>query len=716
MNWFQSIDRAAFRWINQTLSNPAFDALMPRFVWDKWFVLLLAIAALGLIWKGGRRGRLCVIMLVGLVILTDTWVCNTIKHTAARPRPFHADLQALVLVGRGDSGSLPSSHAANWFAGLVIAFCYYRRSIWFMLPLAILVAFSRVYNGVHYPSDVIAGALIGGGCAAAGLWGFNSLWQWLGRRWFPQWWHQLPSLLDPNARSPQSADRGGEPSAIEGRQWLRLGYVVTGLVLFGRLVYLATTPIQLSEDEAYQWIWSKHLALSYFSKPPFIAYTQFLGTWLWGDTEFGIRFFSPVISAVLSLLLLRFLARETNERAGCWLVLAATTTPLLATGSILMTVDPLAVLFWTAAMVSGWRAIQNYSVSGWLWTGLWMGFGFLSKYTTPLQLLCWAVFFGVWKPARPQLRRPGPYLALLVTALCTLPVLVWNSQHGWITVAHVAGHGGIGKSWWPSLRYVGDFLGVEALLLNPVYFVGALGASILFWKQSAHKPLLVFLFSMGAPVFVFYLLLSFHSRVFPNWIAPAVLPLFCLAAIHFEERRRAGSPHLQRWFITGLGLGLVAVILAHNTDLIGKISGRSLPPKYDPLRRVRSWTDTARAVQEARRQLLAAGKPVFIIGDHYGITSLLTFYLPEAKAAVANDPLVYFQHSDRPANQFFFWPGYQHRRGDNAIYVLTTDALRPAPASLRREFGSVKDLGLREIVYHNRIFHRIQLFECRDLR
>lgn len=107
--------------------------------------------------------------------------------------------------------------------------------------------------------------------------------------------------------------------------------------------------------------------------------------------------------------MLRFFAREVNARAGFFLVLILMATPLLAVGSILLTVDPLAVLFWTAAMLTGWRAIQeNSPLSAWLWTGLWMGLGFLSKYTSPLQWFCWGVFFAVWPPARKHLRRPGP--------------------------------------------------------------------------------------------------------------------------------------------------------------------------------------------------------------------------------------------------------------------------------------------------------------------
>ena len=239
--------------------------------------------------------------------------------------------------------------------------------------------------------------------------------------------------------------------------WFRLGCIWIAVLLLVRLAYLASGAIELSRDEAYQWLWSKHLALSYYSKPPLIAYTQFLGTTLFGDTAFGVRFFAPVIAALLSLIVLRFFAREANTRAGFFLLLIITATPLMSVGAVLMTIDPLSVLFWTAAMVAGWRAVQdNSTVREWLWVGLWMGLGFLSKYTELFQLLCWAVFFVLWPPGRKQLRRPGPYLALLVNLVCALPVLIWNGQHHWITVTHVAGVAGMGSAWKPTLRYLGD--------------------------------------------------------------------------------------------------------------------------------------------------------------------------------------------------------------------------------------------------------------------
>ncbi len=721
MAWLQSLDAALFRFINQSLSHPAFDAIAPFFSWNPVFVPALALVALGLLWKGGARGRICLVMLALAVVVGDGVICNSLKHAIARPRPFNEIPEAHVLVGRGGSGSLPSSHAANWFAATLVCFVYYRRSLRFMLPLACLVAFSRIYNGVHYPSDVLAGAALGAGSAAWVVWSAHALWQRLGKKWFPLWWSRVPSWLDPDAAfkiyPPASAAPPPDPQpSTSDQHWLRLGCLLIGALLLARLGYLASGKIELSEDEAYQWLWSKHLALSYFSKPPLIAWTQFLGTALWGDTAFGVRFFSPVMAAVLSLAMLRFVAREAGARAAFWLLLVVTATPLLAVGTILMTIDPLSVLFWTAAMISGWRAVQRDSTRHWLWTGLWMGLGFLSKYTALFQLLCWAVFFALWKPARTQLRRPGPYLALLLTGLCALPVWIWNQQHGWITVTHLASRGGLDQAWKPKVNFFQDFLLAEFFLLNPVFFVAMVWAAIVFWKKSPRNPLLVYLFSMGAPLFLFYLLYTLRARVQPNWIAPAALPLLTLMVLYVEARWPEMRRRLKPWLAVGLFIGLSAVVLLHDTNLAAKIIGRPMPAAMDPARRVRVGQEMARVVGVAREKLAAEGKPVFIIGGHYGVTSLLSFYLAEARAAVSRRPLVYYQSADSPQNQFYFWPGYQDRKGENALFVLPADSPQMAPERLLREFESVTDLGMREIKYRDRVFRRVQLFECRNLR
>jgi membrane-associated phospholipid phosphatase len=751
VHWLQTIDLGLFRFINTKLANPLFDRVMPFVSGNSFFYPMLLVTACVLIWKGRVRGLLCVVLLALILPMGDTWICRTIKKAVARPRPFVA-LADVHRPGIADSesppppghktkptasGSMPSSHAANWFAATMIGFIYYRRSLWILFPAALLVSFSRIYNGVHYPSDVLAGAILGAGYGAAAVWSLDGIWQWAGRKWFPLWWEKFPSLITIREWERREIEEP-EPAPLRNRfgignknaapasnytphidldaHWLRLGYLTVGILLFARLLYIYSDIIQLTGDEAYQWLWSKHLALSYYSKPPLIAYAQFLGTAIFGDTAFGVRFFSPVCAAILSIVLLRFFAAEFNARAGFFLLLMLTATPLVSAGAVLMTVDPFSVLFWSAAMVAGWRAVQlNSPLSAWAWAGLWMGLGFLSKYTALAQWVCWAVFFLLWKPARAQLRRPGIYLALLINVVFAVPVLIWNQQHGWITVQHVAGDAKAGQGWSPAVL---DFLASEALLLNPVFFVPMIWAAIAFWRRSRHNPKLVYLFSMGAPLFLGYFIYSFHSRLQPNWIAPSVLPLFALLVAYGDTQWRLGTKYLSRALIVGLALGLPVVIIGHQTELIGKFTGHLLPVNQDPLHRARGWTDVAGLVAKTRTELLFEGKPVFIIAAHYRLAGELSFYLPEARQS--EPPLVYCRASRFPVDQFYFWPGYSQRKGENAIFVLELDRndLKPKspPPQLAEEFESVTDLGIHRVLDHGRVLWPLQLFACRNLK
>lgn len=723
MHWLPALDTALFRFFNDTLRNPVFDVVMPWLSGNILFVPLLLVGAVILIWRHRHKGILCVAMLALIVPLGDGFVSGTLKRAIGRPRPFVTltDVHNPPGIGRaGDYSSMPSSHTFNWFAGAMIGWIYFRRSARVILPLAIAVSVSRVYNGVHYPNDVLAGALIGAGYAAAAVYTLDAWWRWAGKKFFPIWHAQLPSLVPLSGeRGPAGKPTASYPQSAIDQHWLRAGYALIVIFTCARWVYIGSGIIELSQDEAYQWQWSKHLALSYFSKPPLIAYTQFLGTSIWGDNEFGVRFFSPLIAAALGMMLLKFFAHEVNARAGFFLLLCVMATPLLSVGATLMTVDPLSVLFWTAAMFAGWKAIRpEAGVRQWAWVGLWMGLGFLSKYTALFQLSCWVVFFALWRPARIHLRRAGPWLALLINVLCFLPVIIWNQQHHWITATHVASNAGLGETynWRQRLGFFSDFLGSELGLLNPVFFVSAMWAAAAFWRRYRQDPRQVYFFSMGAPLFLVYLGWTWHSRVLPNWIAPSILPLFCLMAIYWEAERLRGAQQVIPSLVSGLVVGFIVVLVLHDTNLLKKIAGRTLPDRIDPIARVSGWRAAADAVGLARERLRAEGKPVFIIGSHYGITSLVAFYLPEAQAGVPDHPLVFYRSTRTIDNQYYFWPGYTDRKGQNAVYVTEGDRPAPPPPDIYREFETITELPAQPVRYRGRTFHQLRLFECRNLR
>lgn len=153
------MDREALLWVVTHRLRPL----------DTVFVDLGLVGSAGLLWIAlaavlaplARRSlRFVVIFTAGTVWVADL-LSFGIKAAVSRPRPFQAIPSVVPLVEHTAGSSFPSGHAATSFAGAIVLAWLLPRLRAALIVLAALVAFSRVYVGVHYPSDVLAGAVIG---------------------------------------------------------------------------------------------------------------------------------------------------------------------------------------------------------------------------------------------------------------------------------------------------------------------------------------------------------------------------------------------------------------------------------------------------------------------------------------------------------------------------------------------------------------------------
>jgi undecaprenyl-diphosphatase len=166
MNAILHFDTILFLFINHAITNPAFDAFFMTITNGAFWVIPGIAAALVFLYFQRRKGVLVLALMVITVSVSDP-VCNRIiKPLVPRLRPCNENVHidgGRFLLGRKGSRSFPSSHAMNMFAQAMLLTLLFRRK-WVGITafsFAATIGFSRIYVGVHYPLDVLAGAMFG---------------------------------------------------------------------------------------------------------------------------------------------------------------------------------------------------------------------------------------------------------------------------------------------------------------------------------------------------------------------------------------------------------------------------------------------------------------------------------------------------------------------------------------------------------------------------
>jgi len=613
---FQQIDTSLFFFFNHTLQT---DMLAPAAVFltgqNEYIFAVLAL----LLFRHKQWAqtlRLLALVLVTVAISDATGF--VLKELIGRVRPCHALEGASVLVYCGKSFSLPSNHALNSFAVAGVVFFMTKDRIRYsFVVLAALVALTRPVVGVHYPSDILAGAALGLGLA------------WVVVRTY----NHVLSLPD------------------ERRMPVVLGIILGGLALF-RAYYIAYGPLDLSPDEAHYWEWTRRPDLSYYSKGPVVAWLITIGTALFGNTEIGVR--APAIALSLATsVLLYFLGRDMyDRRTGFYAAVLYQIIPLYAAYGVVLTIDPPFMFFWVLALHQMRRVLQRDSVMNWAVLGMIVGLGMLSKYTMAFFLICTVCWFALDKDKRKYFLTPGPYAGVVAALLFFSPVIIWNAMNGWPALLHTAGHVNVGGGFTLTPKRFLDFLGSQFGVITPVLFVLMI-ISVLRGRDSEKGK---FLFWYSAPVFIFFILKSWQGKVEPNWGMMAYITgLIALSRdwfVVYAVLSSAKRAVVAIGFIMAFALSIVALYAA---DL-------GVPLKLDSTARFKGWVGAAAAADKASKEL---GEPLFIFSNTYQVASQMAFYME-------GNPVTYNINLGRRMNQYDLWPGIEDIdgiAGYNGLFV-----------------------------------------------
>ncbi len=484
---------------------------------------------------------------------------------------------------------------------------------------------------------------------------------------------------------------------------------------FCRYLFVASGQLNLVQDEAQYWDWSRRLQLSYYSKGPFIAWIIKATTSVFGDTELGVRFGAILGSLAAQLLFyggVGLLMRK--PRLALITLFIVNTIPIFLACGILMTTDNPLLVCWLAALFC-LHAMAEKPDARWPPAGLALatGFGILAKYTM-LGMAGVAVLHGLLL-MRQGILPKGHWkrLSLALGAgivMGLLPIVIWNARNGWASFRHVGRLAGVapaaGESS-PLIRFdrLPEYVGGQLGLIYPwwlafMLYGGGVAAVVCLRRTPAdamrekREAAQAALFCSGFwPIFLFFLIWSLHTRIYANWSAMGYASGVVLAAYGVDRllEKYSGDVNLRRTASTkgripwtrrlrpwwaGLSVALCCLLYAQAP------LSRVLPESINPAMRLKGWEDLGRRVGELRDSLPDPNR-VFVFSDAYDVTAELAFYVP-------GRPVAFCADFGRRLSQYDLWTGPEGRKGWDAIFVRRKPFDEP-PEPLRAMFATLGD-------------------------
>lgn len=474
---------------------------------------------------------------------------------------------------------------------------------------------------------------------------------------------------------------------------------IAGVTLFRLLLILAGSA-DLSGDEMQYWDWSRHPSLSYYSKPPGVAYLILISRSIFGNTALGIRFWPLVFSALSAITLYKLTAKKYDANtalraAGMFLLV-----PLFMAYGIAMTPDTPMIFFWILSLLLFHMAVAEGKTRAWPLLGVSLGLGLLCKYAILFFIPCAALYFIFTPQHRKHLKSPWPYLALIIAIAFLTPVLIWNSQNDWVNFRHDLGHTKLDQGFRIDILSILDLAGSQVVLVSPILFV------LMFMAVRSYRKRDPLAFWFSVPILAGFFVKSIQGKVQANWPMAAYPAAFLPLAHQFL----AGYPKLtekaKSWVRAGVTTSVVMTLLAAVFfSAPSLLSLMGVPPEYDPTRRIRGYSQLADVVHEFREtERMENREEPFVFTDYYMLTAAMAFYLPD------NPTVYYVNPGSRRMNHYDILPWFGDRIGDNAIFVCQ-DGIA---GFIAEAFESVTQHEVPIEDRNGKVFRNFRVYECRN--
>jgi Dolichyl-phosphate-mannose-protein mannosyltransferase len=326
-----------------------------------------------------------------------------------------------------------------------------------------------------------------------------------------------------------------------------------------RLLFAAS--LGLGIDESYMVAAGRKLQLSYFDHPPIAWWMAWAIAHLTGsESAVIVRLPFIALFALTTWLMYRVTSTLFDREAGLWAAVVLNLAPVLGVtaGTWVLPDGPLfaALLGCAVCLVAALRSDGRVAWSWWLATGACAGLALCSKYSAALTLIGAVAFLATEPTSRHWLMRPHPYIAAIVALVIFSPVLIWNAEHGWVSLLFQGGRAG------GSLHPLGPLMAIagQAAFLLPWIWLPLVWCGVLAAHHGPSDAKRWLLFCLAAPPFLVFTIAALWSNTLFHWAAPGYLMLLPLLGEAIARRRQASRP-VRIWLGATAAFVIVGVVL-----------------------------------------------------------------------------------------------------------------------------------------------------------
>ncbi|NOT37971.1 MAG: glycosyltransferase family 39 protein [Saprospiraceae bacterium] len=454
----------------------------------------------------------------------------------------------------------------------------------------------------------------------------------------------------------------------------------------------------LMPQDAYYYLYSENLDLSYFDHPPMIAYFLAATTRIFGKHEWVIKL-TDLATTLLTLYCFYLLSQNfLSKKRSLYALILLGSTLMMSILSLITTPDVPLMLLWISSIFLLYKAIFHNQKMYWILSGITMGFAMNSKYTAialPLGLL---LFLLLSNSKRRLLFSIWPWLCILFCIIAFLPVVIWNYQHDFVSFRFQSSSRIDNfEGQKIHIKYLLGTVGHQAAILLPIFLFALFyfiykylrKYKLQFFKISDSN---LFLLSFFIPIFIGFFSISLLYWVKINWMMPAYL---------------TGSIWLCKYLsFKWIRINLIFSIIFHLLFAI-EILFYPVPVKSDDT--WMGWKELSTEVKSIKNEF---PNSFIFSADDYKTSAVLHFYL--------HDKIYGKNIIGQPALQFdILDKSLLHLKNKDALFIDSDPQLKSPeivnpPEKLLPYFDSVSFYKKIEIKNNDKVVRKFNVFYCKN--